>query len=134
MCSKTPTLGLLYLTLIKKLMIDSGRGRGGNDKSYTRWKWNNDKRATNASVGTFGGVGKYKGKWSMMCKSCGWNTTHTTGFHQSYIENPSSFSLPATHVFWNKSGKTPPKSLTLALTAQPVATSSNLLNSRVRPL
>ncbi len=96
--------------------------------------WNNDNRATNASVATFGGVGKYKGKWSMMCKSCGWNTTHTTGFHQSYIENPSSFTLPATHVFWAKSGMTPPKSMTLALTAKPVATTTNLLSSRVRPL
>jgi len=36
---------------------DSGRGRGGNDKSYTRGKWTHDSKATNASVGTFGGVG-----------------------------------------------------------------------------
>ena len=113
---------------------DSGCGRGGNDKAYNRGKWNNDSKATNASVGTFGGVGKHKGKWSMMCKSCGWNKTHTTGFHQSYIENPSSFTLPATHIFWTKSGMTPSKSMTLASTAKPVATTTNSLSSRVRPL
>jgi hypothetical protein len=117
---------------------DSGRGRGGNDKAYNRGKWNNDSKATNASVGTFGGVGKHKGKWSMMCKSCGCNATHTTGFHESYVEDPSSFSLPATHVFWTKSGKTPfnkeRKSSTVAVASQPVAITSNLLSSRVGPL
>jgi hypothetical protein len=111
---------------------NSGRGRGGSDKTYNRGKWNNDSKATNASVGNFGSVGNFKGKWSMMCKSCGWNTTHTTGFHDSYIKDPSSFSLPATHVFWTKSGKTPfikeRRSSTPAVAAQPAAITSNLLS------
>jgi hypothetical protein len=112
---------------------DSGRGRGVSDKAYNRGKWNNNSKATNASVGNFGGIGKHKGKWSVMRKSCGWNTTHTTGFHESSVEDPSSFSLPATHVFWTKSGRTPfikePRSSIPSVAAQPVAINSNLLSS-----
>jgi hypothetical protein len=45
----------------------------------------------------------------MVCKSCGWNTTHTTGFRDKWVADPKSFSLPATHLFWSKSGKNPPE-------------------------
>ena len=34
---------------------------------------------------TNGGIGKHNGKWSMVCKSCRWNTTHTTGFHDKWV-------------------------------------------------
>jgi hypothetical protein len=61
-------------------------------------------KAVNA-VTPSGGIRKHKGKWSMMCKSCGWNTTHTTGFHDSYVKDHALFSLPTTHLFWTKSGK-----------------------------
>ena len=84
----------------------SGRGCGDGNKAIPHGKWKGDAKAVNA-VTTSGGIGKHKGKWSMMCKSCGWNTTHTTGFHNSYAKNPASFSLPATHLFWTKSGKSP---------------------------
>ncbi len=36
----------------------------------------------------------------MTCKSCGWNTTHTTWFYASYVKDSASFSLTATSVFW----------------------------------
>jgi hypothetical protein len=84
----------------------SGRGRGDGNNVNPRGMWKSKAKAVNA-VTTSGGVGKHKGKWSMMCKSCGWNTTHTTGFHDSYAKDPASFSLPATHLFWTKSGKSP---------------------------
>jgi hypothetical protein len=61
-----------------------------------------------AALTTNGGIGKHTGKWSMVCKSCGWNTTHTTGFHDKRVADPYFFSLPATHLFWSKSGKNPP--------------------------
>ena len=31
------------------------------------------------------------------CKVCGLNTTHSSGFHNSYIQNPSTFVLPPNH-------------------------------------
>jgi hypothetical protein len=45
----------------------------------------------------------------MVHKSCRWNTTHTTGYHNKWVADPKSFSLPATHLFWSKSGKNPPE-------------------------
>jgi hypothetical protein len=91
---------------------------------------------------TNGGIGKHNGKWSMVCKSCGWNTTHTTGFHGKWVADPKSFSLPATHLFWSKSGKNLPEgdgggSKTPAATIKPTAasvTSDRTLSSRVGPL
>jgi hypothetical protein len=55
----------------------SGPGCGDGNKANPRGKWKSNAKAVNA-VTTSGGIGKHKGKWSMMCKSCGWNTTHTT--------------------------------------------------------
>jgi hypothetical protein len=43
----------------------------------------------------------------MICKSCRWNETHTSQFHGKWNCNQSTFCLPATHVFWGKSGTTP---------------------------
>ncbi len=48
----------------------SGRRRGDGDKTNSRRKWKSNAKAVNA-VTTSGGVRKRKGKWSMMCKSCG---------------------------------------------------------------
>ncbi len=44
----------------------------------------------------------------MTCKTCGWNTTHTSRFHELWAKDPQAFSLPATHICWTKSGKKPP--------------------------
>jgi hypothetical protein len=90
------------------------------------------------AVTTSGGVGKHKGKWSMMCKSCGWNTTLTTEFHNSYAKDPTLFSLPATHLFWTKSGKSPSEkgggASAPAVTIPPVASAASLLCSRMDSL
>jgi hypothetical protein len=43
----------------------------------------------------------------MNCKSCGWNDTHTSGYHGEWSCNQSTFQLPGTHIFWSESGTTP---------------------------
>jgi hypothetical protein len=43
----------------------------------------------------------------MNCKSCGWNDTHTSGFHGEWSRNQDTFKLPSTHGFWVKSGNKP---------------------------
>jgi hypothetical protein len=115
----------------------SGHGHGDGDKTNSCGKWKSNAKAVNA-VTTSGGVRKCKGKWIMMCKPCGWNTTHTTGFHDSYVKDPASFSLPATHLFWIKSSKNPSEkgrgdsASTVAI--PPVASAASLLRSQMGPL
>jgi hypothetical protein len=110
----------------------SGHGCGDGDKTNSRRKWKSNAKAVN-SVTTSGGVRKRKGKWSMICKSCGWNTTHTTRFHDSYVKDPALFSLPATNLFWTKSGKSLSKkgcgasAPTVAI--PPVVSAASLLSS-----
>ena len=63
-----------------------GQGRSrGNGKTYNRGKWKGDEKATSALLSTKGGVengvGKFKGQWRLTCKVCGWNKTHTSGYH-----------------------------------------------------
>ncbi len=81
---------------------------------------------------------KKNGKWSMMCKTCGWNTTHTTGFNCSYKDDPANFSLPTTHVYWTKSGKSPPTNGRGApapdVAAPPVASAASSISSRINPV
>jgi hypothetical protein len=43
----------------------------------------------------------------MNCKSCGWNDTHTSGYHGKWSCNQSTYQLPGTHVSWSKSETTP---------------------------
>ena len=52
------------------------------------------------------GVQLMKNKWMCFCKrkDCGWNTTHTSEFHSAWMQNKSSFTLPATHEFSVKTG------------------------------
>jgi hypothetical protein len=110
----------------------SGGGCGDDNKTKSHKKWKSNAKAVNA-VTTSDGVRKHKGKWSMMCKSCGWNTTHTTGFHDSYAKDPALCSLPATHLFWTKSGKSPSEkgqgASAPAVAIPPVATAISLLSS-----
>ncbi len=95
-----------------------------------------------AALTTNGGIGKHNGKWSMVSKSCGWNTTHTTGFHDKWVADPKFFSLTDTYLVWSKSGKNPPEgdgggSMTPAATIKPTAasvTSDRTLSSCVGPL
>ncbi len=51
------------------------------NQTNTRRKWKGNDAKVSAVLTTIGGIGKLNGKWSMVCKSCGWNTTHTTGYH-----------------------------------------------------
>ncbi len=69
--------------------------------------WKGNDKATSA-LSTVGGTRKHKGEWCMTCKTCEWNTTHTSGFHNSWAKDPHAFSLPATHIFWTKSGNKAP--------------------------
>ncbi len=116
----------------------SGHGRGDGNKAIPCGKWKGDAKAVNA-VTTSGGVGKHKGKWSMKCKSSGWNTTHTTGFHNPYAKDPAFlFSLPATHLFWTKSSKSPSEkgggASAPAVVIPSVASAASLLSSQMRSL
>ena len=36
-------------------------------------------------------------------QNCGWNSTHTSGFHKDWMKNKKNFTLPATHQFRIKS-------------------------------
>ncbi len=46
-----------------------------------------------AVLTTDSGNGIHNGKWSMVCKSCGWNTTHITGYRDKWVADPKSFSF-----------------------------------------
>ena len=37
-------------------------------------------------------------------KECGWNTTHNSRFHSTWVQNKSSFTLPAIHEFCVNTG------------------------------
>ena len=70
-----------------------GRGGRGNScrSQYTRgasWKKPQDGEC---------GVRQINNVWMCHCKDCGWNKTHTSGFHSSWQNNKTSFSLPETH-------------------------------------
>ena len=45
-------------------------------------------------------------KWMCFCKRkpCDWNTTHTSGFHMAWAKNKKTFTLPATHESYIKTG------------------------------
>ena len=86
-----------------------GRGGRGGDQNNTQGKWGATKGApatpgTNTSSGD--GVEKKNRKWMMKCKSCRWNESHTPKYHGEWNRNQSTFSIPATHVFWSKLGTT----------------------------
>ena len=54
------------------------------------------------------GVEKFNNVWHMLCnKGCGWNCTHTTGFHSAYVINPSSFpaGLPPSRPYHQRIAK-----------------------------
>ena len=51
------------------------------------------------------GVQLMGNKWTCFCKrqNCGWNSTHTSGFHKDWMKNKNDFTLPETHQFRIKS-------------------------------
>ena len=40
------------------------------------------------------------------CKQCGYNTTHTSGFHAAWKRDTGTFDLPDEHDYWKLSGNT----------------------------
>ena len=80
----------------------SGSGNSGSNSStqYERSKFGDRKRDNKPPGGS--GVQKFNNVWHMLCnKGCGWNRTHTTGFHAAFTPNPSFFpaALPAAHPY-----------------------------------
>jgi hypothetical protein len=66
-------------------------------------------------------------------KSCGWDTTHITGYRDKWVADPKSFSLPAPHLFWSKSGKNPPEGGSggsMTPTAAPTTTAASITSDR----
>ena len=78
----------------QKKWSKGGRGRGGG-----RGGGKPDRSAAS-------GVQLMGNKWICFCKrkECGWNTTHTYGFHSAWVQNKSSFNIHATHKFRVNSG------------------------------
>ena len=82
------------------------KGKSGDDETkepaghYERKKWGEKRKQP--EPGANGGVHEFNGVWHMLCnKGCGWNKTHTTGFHNQFLTNPSAFPamLPAEHPY-----------------------------------
>jgi hypothetical protein len=89
---------------------NDGHGGHGGDRTNNQGKWGTNKGdpatpSTNTSSGD--GVKRQNEKWMMNCKSCGRNETHMSWFHSKWNRNQSTFCIPATHIFWGKSGTTP---------------------------
>ena len=68
---------------------------GSIEGSYERKKWG-------ANEDTGNGLKQFDSVWHMLCnKGCGWNKTHTTGWHKRFLANPLAYpsALPATHPY-----------------------------------
>jgi hypothetical protein len=82
--------------------VSSSSGSGG--KQYDRSKFGGGSGSQKPSGS---GVEKFNNVWHMFCKSCGWNCTHSSGFHAAFSSNPSAFpsALPATHPYHQRIAK-----------------------------
>ena len=93
--------------------MEKGGGKGGNKGGGNiRKKWTKDgyggggyQNNDNSNHGNVG-VQMMGKKWICFCKRnpCGWNTTHTSGFHVAWAKNNKTFTLPATHELCIKTG------------------------------
>jgi hypothetical protein len=63
------------------------KGKGGNEKDpdYQRKMWANS------------GIHVVNGTLMLNCKTCGYNTTHSTEFHGQLAKNPAFSKLSANH-------------------------------------
>jgi len=78
-----------------------GRKRGNS--SNKSGKGDKKGKTSGSKGGSENGVHLVDGRWMCLCKKgCGFNLTHTTGFHEAWSQNTAGFSLPATHVFVKK--------------------------------
>ena len=84
-----------------------GGGRGGRGGRGAGGRGNSDERAPwKETEGSNSGVKMINGAWKMLCnKGCGWNDTHTTGYHGEQQRSAANFLLPAGHPWWLLSGK-----------------------------
>ncbi len=83
----------------QKWEAENGKSLDGTPSKgqYERKKW-----GSSDSNDTGHGVKAFSGVLHMLCnKGCGWNKTHTTGFHKQFLVAPSTFpaALPATHPY-----------------------------------
>jgi len=84
-----------------------GGGRGGRGGGGDGGRGTSDERAPwKESDPSKSGVKMIDGAWKMLCnKGCGWNSTHTTGFHNEQSRSALNFKLPPEHMWWRVSGK-----------------------------
>jgi hypothetical protein len=90
----------------KRKKFGSGNGGPSSSNQYERSRFGG-RKTDNKQPGN-SGVQKFNNVWHMLCnKGCGWNCTHTTGFHSAFTANPSSFpaALPAAHPYHQKLAK-----------------------------
>ena len=64
-----------------------GKGDKEKDPDYQRKVWANS------------GIHMVNGTLMLSCKTCGYNTTHSTKFHGAWAKNPASFKLSANHMY-----------------------------------
>ena len=109
--------------------VSGSSGSGG--KHYERSKFGGGSGCQKPSGS---GVEKFNNVWHMHCnKGCGWNCTHTSGFHSAFTSNPSSFpaALPASHPYHQKiakehhQGLPPPPPNVLPVNHTSIGSSSN---------
>jgi hypothetical protein len=120
----------------KKKKSGSGGSVSGN-RQYERSRFGS---GGNQHKPSGSGIEKFNNVWHMFCsKGCGWNCTHTSGFHAAFTSNPSSFpsALPATHPYHQKIAKEKRQagivsSPSLAASSAPASVNSS--NSGVVPL
>jgi hypothetical protein len=70
----------------------SNAGKGNETPGYDRKAWEAKLTKQNIKVDTDGVL-------KCFCKKCGFNTTHSTGFHKVYILNPAVFTLHDNHPY-----------------------------------
>ena len=120
----------------KKKKSGSGGSVSGN-RQYERSRFGSGGSPQKPSGS---GIEKFNNVWHMFCsKGCGWNCTHTSGFHAAFTSNPSSFpsALPATHPYHQKIAKEQRQAGIVSspsLAASSASPSINSSNSGVVPL
>ena len=105
------SLGRIFdLPYSMKAHMEKGGGKGGNKgggNSCNKWTKDGgggggggDRRNDNSNHGN-GGFQMMWNKWMCFFKHnpCGWNTSHTSGFHVAWEKKKKTFTLPATHEF-----------------------------------
>ncbi len=98
------------VAIVVVVVVAAGGGWGG-DCPNTRDDWGAHGRPSHpgSNKAPADGVENRNGLWMMNYKSCGWNETHTSGYHGKWSCNQSTFKLSSTHVFWSKSGSSAEK-------------------------